>query len=114
MSDPTEMFPPGVQIIVCTRTSARCDICSFKAPHVCQYKLRGRLAGTVCGKKLCQKHASVSAIDEATLLCPGHKTMEEKELGTKKFDPATRKDIITPGTAQAEAVEPRPRKKKRK
>lgn len=107
------MFPPGVQVIVCSRTSARCDLCNFKAPHVCQYKLRGRLAGTVCGKRLCQKHTAVSSIDEATLLCPGHKAMEDKERGTTRFDPATRKDVTTPGTTPVEA-EMRPRKKKRK
>lgn len=77
-----------VVIYACTRTGHRCEVCSAKASTACQFKLRGRKSGQLCGKHLCGRCAKTSSANSDTILCPGHKSLEAQE---QKFDPTKKR-----------------------
>ena len=74
-----------VVVFACDRRNRiYCSVCSARASVHCRYKLRGKKAGSVCGKYLCGRCAKPSASDKEVILCPGHKALEQPPT---PFDP---------------------------
>lgn len=65
-------------IILCDRggQSKRCSVCGRKATKLCDFPLRGKLAGKTCDKDLCDKCAV--SVGHSVDYCPAHARYHQK------------------------------------